>query len=135
MTDNVARVRQWLEVLGRGEFEEWDDIVADDLMMHIVAMPGDNHPVIGRDANRARALQVWKSWRYFAFHDVEAHAAADDPDVVFVIARAEAETVWGANYSNLYSLRLRLRDGLIHEHVEFFDPAVVMKVFKDHLGQ
>lgn len=133
MSDNVARARQWLDVLQRGAFDEWDNVVAEDLSLFGVGMPGENAPVIGRDANRARLGQVWQAWRHFAFHDVDVHAAADDPALVFVVARGEAETTWGARYVNHYALRLRFQDGLIREHLEFFDPAPVVDVFKDQL--
>jgi ketosteroid isomerase-like protein len=135
MSDNVDTARRWLDVLERGALDEWDNVVAEDLTLHAVAMPGDNAPVIGRDANRARVAQVWQAWKKFAFHDVDVHAAADDPNLVFAIARGQAETVWGATYANHYAFRLRFHAGLIQEHLEFFDPAAVMGVFKDRLGQ
>lgn len=131
MTDNAVKARQWLDVLARGALDEWDDVVAEDLTLHAVTMPGDNAPTIGREANRARVADVWQEWKYFGFHDVDAHVAADDPDLVFVTARGEAETVWGAPYVNYYVLRLRFQDGLIQEHLEFFDPAAVIEAFTD----
>jgi ketosteroid isomerase-like protein len=134
MIDNVVKARQWLDVLARGALAEWGPLVTDDFTLHAVAMPGGDTPVTGREVNRERVGKVWHMWQHFSFEDVDAHATADDPDLVFVTARSEATTVWGASYTNQYVLRLRFQDGLLHEHLEFFDPAPVLELLNSQVS-
>jgi len=129
----VGVVTRWLDVLARGAIEEWSEVAADDLVMHVVFMPGAGDPVQGREANAAIVGEFWKSWKTFTFHDIEAHAAEDDSGLVFVTARSEAETAWGAPYVNTYVFRTRVRDGKVVEHREYFNPLPVMEAFKDYL--
>jgi ketosteroid isomerase-like protein len=129
----VARARAWLDVLARGSLEEWGPLVADDLTLHAIAMPGGEKPVVGLEANQERVGQVWQMWQQFTFEDVDAHVTADDPDLVFVTARSQAITVWGASYTNQYILRLRFRDGLLREHLEFFNPAPVLELMNSQV--
>ncbi|MDX2937661.1 nuclear transport factor 2 family protein [Streptomyces ipomoeae] len=128
MNTNVERAKNWMQILASGAVEEWDAITTDDLVLHAVAMPGDNDPITGQEVNKERTRQFWQIWSSFAFTGVEAHAAADDPDLVFVTAESHATTVSGAPYRNQYAIVLRFKDGLIREHVEFFDPAPVMEL-------
>lgn len=126
-------VKRWLDVLARGAIGEWSEVVSDDLSMHVVFMPGSSGPVHGRDANAAIVGEFWQAWKRFAFHDVDAHEASDEPGLVFVTARSEAETVWGATYANTYVFRTKVAQGRVVEHREYFNPQPVIEVFKDHM--
>ncbi|WP_313802549.1 nuclear transport factor 2 family protein [Sphingobium sp.] len=132
VTRNKAAVQAWLDVLARGAVDEWDAIVDPDVSVDVVFMPGNTGPLVGRDANRAHIGEFWKVWKSFAFHDVEIHAT-ENSDVLFVTARSEAQTAWDAPYANTYVFRMKLRDGRIAEHREFFNPLRVLETFKDHL--
>lgn len=126
--------RRWLDVLARGAVADWDGLVSAEFRMHAPFMPGEAAtPTKGLEANRSRVAALWQAWETFEFSDVDVHAAADDPGLVFVTARSEAKTVWGAPYRNQYVIRLRFRDGLVLEHLEFMDPRPVVDVFKGHL--
>lgn len=125
---------QWLDTLARGATDEWDGLVSPDFRMHAPLMPGEPEiPTEGIEPNRARVAAVWQAWANFRFTDVDAHTAADDQDLVFVTARSEAKTVWGAPYANQYFIRLRFRDGKLVEHLEFLDPRPVLAAFEGHL--
>ncbi|QHG85531.1 hypothetical protein D1O33_26435 (plasmid) [Rhodococcus rhodochrous] len=131
---NIDKSHSWIDILARGATEEWNLVVSDDLTMHAPFMPGDAAlAYTGKEVNRERVAALWKSWKRFSFSDVEIHAAADDSDLVFVLARSEAETHWGAGYENRYVFRLRFRDGLIVEHLEFLNPLPVIAAFDGHL--
>lgn len=128
------RAGQWLDVLARGAVEDWNGLVSPEFSMHAPLMPGEAAtPTEGLEANRARVAALWQAWESFEFADVEIHPAADDPDLVFVTARSEAKTVWGAPYRNRYFIRLRFRDGTVLEHLEFMDPRPVLETFADQL--
>lgn len=132
-TAPVSVVTRWLDILARGAIAEWPQVTDDDLVMQVVFMPGGGDPVSGREANAAIVSEFWKSWKTFVFHDVEAHGTDDGSGLVFVTARSEAETVWGAPYANTYVFRTRVRDGKVVEHREYFNPLPVMEAFKDYL--
>jgi len=125
--------KQWLDVLARGAVEEWSGVTDEALLMHVVFMPGGAGPVQGRSANAAIVGEFWKAWKTFAFHDVEAHESREEPGLVFMTARSEAETAWGASYANTYVFRTRIANGKVVEHREYFDPLPVLETFKDHL--
>jgi hypothetical protein len=42
--------------------------------------------------------------------------------------------VWGGSYTNQYVLRLRFSDGLLREHLEFFNPAPVLELMNNQVG-
>ncbi|UXA05889.1 nuclear transport factor 2 family protein [Mycobacterium sp. SMC-2] len=134
MTNNTDSARRWLDVLATGAVAAWDGLVNADFSMHAPLMPGEaDTPTVGLEANRARVEALWRAWDTFEFTDVDIHAAADDPDLVFVTARSQAKTVWGAPYRNRYIIRLRFRDGELLEHLEFMDPRPVLEAFEGHL--
>lgn len=134
MTNSTDAASRWLDILARGATGEWDGFVSPDFSMHAPLMPGEAEtPTEGMEPNRARVAAVWQAWKTFEFPEAEVHAAADDPDLVFVTARSKAETVWGAPYENRYFIRLRFRDGLLLEHLEFLDPRPVLAAFEGHL--
>ena len=131
---SAESARVWLDVLARGAVGDWDALVAPEFKMHAPLMPGESEtPTEGLEPNRARVGALWQAWATFTFTDVDVHAAADDPDLVFVTARSEAKTVWGAPYANRYFIRLRFRDGKLLEHLEFMDPRPVLAAFEGHL--
>ncbi len=134
MSKSVDTAQRWLDVLATGAVGEWDGLVAPDFSMHAPLMPGESaEPTPGLEANRARVGELWKAWERFEFHDTEIHAAADDPNLVFVTTRSTAKTVWGADYQNRYFIRLTFRDGALHEHLEFMDPRPILETFAGHL--
>lgn len=133
MTTTEKAVR-WLTILAAGDVGAWDGLADPELSMHAPLMPGENDtPTVGLEANRARVQALWASWETFVFTDVEAHAAEDDTDLVFVTARSHATTVWGAPYRNRYFIRLRFRHGTLVEHLEFMDPRPILTAFDGHL--
>lgn len=134
VTSSSDSARRWLDVLATGSLTDWDNLVAPEFSMHAPLMPGEGEtPTEGLEPNRARVGALWQAWDTFAFSDVDVHAAADDPDLVFVTARSEAKTVWGAPYTNRYFIRLRFRNGKLVEHLEFMDPRPVLAAFEGHL--
>lgn len=133
--NSVDAARKWLDILQRGATDEWDSLVSPEFSMHAPLMPGeDDAPTKGVEANQARVAAVWQAWADFEFYDIEAHAAADDADLVFVTARSKGTTVWGAPYANRYFIRLRFKSGKLVEHLEFLDPRPVLAAFEGHLG-
>ena len=53
----------------------------------------------------------------------------EDPNVFFVTFRGEIEIKAGGKYENDYIGIFKLRDGLIYEYTEYFNPIVMAKAF------
>ena len=95
--------------------------LAPDLHWTIVGRP-DRFPFGG---TRPRAEMIdgiaasLGTFREFAF---EVVAAAQAGDTAFVEARAKGTAAGGAIYQNLYLMRLRIRDDLVFDVLEHYDP-------------
>ncbi|WEK42230.1 MAG: nuclear transport factor 2 family protein [Candidatus Sphingomonas colombiensis] len=134
MIDNASTARRWLDILARGAVEEWAAVADSELAMQAPYMPaGRDGRTVGLEPNRERVGTFWKVWKYFEFFDIEAHAAVDDVDLVFVTASSKAETIWDAPYTNQYVMRLRFRNGRVADHLEFLNPAPVLEAFAGRL--
>ena len=130
MTDLKKRVREWLDVGAKGPAEAWKEMCASDLVVRFpYAPPPVQRELRGLDTALATCSAHWKNMAKFEWHDVMIHAT-DDPDLFMTTARSETETVGGYPYCNHYVLRTRFRDGKIVEHVEWFDPMLVIEMMK-----
>jgi ketosteroid isomerase-like protein len=130
MTDRKQIVRRWLDVGGLGPAEAWHELCSKDLVVRFpYAPPPVKRELHGLDEALAVCSAHWKNMAKFEWHDVEIHAT-DDPDLYMSTARSETETVGGVPYCNNYVLMTRFRDGKIVEHVEWFDPMLVIEMMK-----
>ena len=130
MTDRKAIVRRWLDVGALGPAEEWHELCSKDLVVRFpYAPPPVQRELKGLDAALATCSAHWGNMARFEWRDVQIHAT-DDPDLYMATARSETETVGGYPYGNHYVLMTRFKDGKIVEHVEWFDPALVIKMME-----
>lgn len=82
----------------------------------------------GRDQCLAMSKEVFASLNALQWIDLEAFAT-EDPEVVFLTARSKAETRAKVPYANQYCFKIRVRDGQVIEHTEFFNPLPIMAAF------
>ena len=130
MTDKKQIVRRWLDVSALGPSEAWHELCSSDLVVRFpYAPPPVQRELNGLDAALATSSAHWNNMAKFEWHDVEIHAT-DDPDLFMTTCRSETMTVGGYPYANNYVLKTRFRDGKIVEHVEWFDPAPVIKMIE-----
>ncbi|RYD93771.1 MAG: hypothetical protein EOP61_22950 [Sphingomonadales bacterium] len=129
MTDKKT-VREWLDISAKGPAEAWDGLVAEDVVIRFpYAPPPVQRELVGRDAALATMAAHWPNMAKFEWHDIEIRAT-DDPNLFMTTCRSETETVGGVAYCNNYVLLTRFRDGKIVEHVEWFDPMLVIEMMK-----
>ena len=130
MTDRKAIVRRWLDVGALGPAEEWHELCSKDLVVRFpYAPPPVQRELKGLATALATCSAHWGNMARFEWKDVQIHAT-DDPDLYIATARSETETVGGYPYGNHYVLMTRFKDGKIVEHVEWFDPALVIKMME-----
>jgi ketosteroid isomerase-like protein len=130
MTDRKAIVRRWLDVGALGPAEEWHELCSKDLVVRFpYAPPPVQRELKGLDTALATCSAHWGNMARFEWKDVQIHAT-DDPDLYIATARSETETVGGYPYGNHYVLMTRFKDGKIVEHIEWFDPALVIKMME-----
>jgi len=130
MTDRKQIVRRWLDVGALGPAEEWHELCSSDLAIRFpYAPPPVQRDLVGLGTALATCSAHWNNMAKFEWHDVVIHAT-DDPDLFFSTARSETMTVGGYAYSNNYVLMTRFRDGKIVEHIEWFDPMLVVEMIK-----
>lgn len=131
MTDTtpLATTKQWLGVLAAGDFDAWPQVAGKALVMRVPFAPPVINPTMeGYDACLAGTRAFWAAMKTFVFHDVELHTT-DDPELIVGRARCEAETVAGKPYQNQYCFFVRVRDGKVVDHLEYFNPRPVIEAF------
>lgn len=131
MTDIIGRMRVWMDLAAIGPAEGWQGRVADDVVVRLpYAPPGVPAEMRGLD----QALQVlgahWPGKRSFEWHDVVIRRT-EDPELLVTTARSEAVMVSGQLYANDYIMMTRIRDGLVVEHIEYFNPLPVVALLAE----
>ena len=122
--------RQFLATIGCADFDACLPLLAEDaVMIFPYSPPGLPKRCEGRAAFETTIRGIFSAIERFAWHDVDLHAAADDPEMVFGTGRSESLTKTGTPYRNQYCFVFRIRHGLIIEYREFFDPLPVLAVF------
>jgi ketosteroid isomerase-like protein len=126
-------IREWFDVIASGAFDAWPTFAHKDIVMRIPFAPGGMPTeMFGYDAAISGVQAFWQTmksfkWMYFNI------LATEDPDFFAAMARSEADTIFGP-YANSYVLFIRLRDGKVIEHIEYFNPLPVTEVFKPMLS-
>lgn len=129
MNDVIAVMREWLELAAKGPAEAWAGRVARDVKIRLpFAPPGVETELDGFDAAVAGLSVAWDAKQSFEWRDVVIRRT-DDPDLVVTTARTEALLRTGRRYANSYVMLTRIRDGLVVEHVEYFNPLAVLEAY------
>jgi ketosteroid isomerase-like protein len=129
MTDAVQLVREWLTVVASGPAEAWVSKAAKDIVIRLpFAPPGV--PVELRGSEAIDSLRpTWQATMQFRWHEVLIRKT-EDRELFLTTARSEVTLQSGQRYANSYIMLTRLRQGLVLEHVEYFNPLPVMAAFQ-----
>jgi ketosteroid isomerase-like protein len=129
MTDVIAVMREWLDLVATGPAEAWPGKVAADVVIRLpFAPPGVASELSGFDQAIAALSSVWSAKERFAWRDVVIRRT-EDPELLVTTARSEALMRSGQAYANAYVMLTRIRDGKVVEHVEYFNPLPVLEVY------
>lgn len=135
VTDAPDIARRLLKAIERFDIKAFSELIADEFVMVFpFAPPGLPRRCIGKQQCILNIDSVGKMLSRISFLDVEFFSAADDLEIVFGRARSEALTALGVPYSNDYCFIFRIRNGLVYEHHEYFDPIRVMAAFSAELS-
>jgi ketosteroid isomerase-like protein len=126
MSDSRVLMRDWLDIIARGAFDEWPGRVADDVVFRLpFAPPGVEQELRGYRRAQEVLRGVWSTKVSFVWRDIVTRAT-EDPDLVVTTARSEAVVTPARPYANRYVIFVRFRDRQVIEHVEYFNPLPVM---------
>jgi ketosteroid isomerase-like protein len=129
MSDVIGVMREWLELVAKGPAEAWTGRVAPDVKIRLpFAPPGVAGELNGFDAALAGLSGAWAAKETFEWHEVVIRRT-EDPELVVTTARSEALLRSGRRYANSYVMLTRIRDGLVVEHSEYFNPLPVLEAY------
>jgi uncharacterized protein len=126
MSDDLALLHAWLEVLPEGRFDDFPGTVAEDFVLRLpFTPPGVPNEFLGRDTVRDVLVRTAQSRGPLVFSDVVSRRT-DDPDQFMTTCRGEALMNNGKTYRNSYIMLTRIRDGVVLEHIEYLNPLEVL---------
>ena len=127
MDEDLALVRQWLEVMPEGRFDALPGRIAEDFVLRLpFAPPGVPEAFHGRDV-AARVLSGSAANRSpLAFENLKI-LRTEDPQLFVATANASAVMASGRPYANSYVIFVRLREGQVAEHTEYLNPLKVIE--------
>lgn len=129
MSDLIPVMRAWLDLVALGPAEAWEGRVARDVVIRLpFAPPGVPNELNGFDRAIEVMSGVWSAKERFVWRDVVIRRT-EDPELVVTTARSEALMRTGQAYANDYVMLTRIRDGLVVEHVEYFNPLPVLEAY------
>lgn len=104
------------------------EMLAEDAVMFIPypATGLDVRRLDGRDAIAPVFMMAYQLYRDFRWTGMDLHAT-DDPSLVIGTGSSHALLKDGSVYENSYCFIGRIRDGLICEFTEFFDPRPIYR--------
>jgi uncharacterized protein len=123
--DAETLIREFLDVTTMGPYDKWSERVSKDVVFRFPYAPeGINAELHGYEAATEAFRKVWDSFEAFAWCDVEI-SKIEGQDFFLTTARSEALRSSGKKYGNTYVMLTRLQDGLVVEHIEYFNPLAV----------
>ena len=127
--DIVALMRGWLDMVACGPAEAWRGRVAETVVIRLpFAPPGVANELVGLEPAITALGAAWAAKARFDWHDVVIRRT-EDPELLVTTARSEAVLRSGQRYANSYVMLTRIRDGLVVEHAEYFNPLAVMAAY------
>lgn len=131
MIDGLELARKWLEVMPEGRFDLLADQISPELVLRLpFAPPGVPTEFFGRDmAQQALSLSA-KSRSPLVFANV-ALLGTDDHELFVATASGQATMASGKIYRNSYVIFVRIRHGMVIEHIEYMNPLNIIAAYED----
>jgi ketosteroid isomerase-like protein len=131
MADDLALLREWLEILPEGRFELFSGRIAEDFALRLpYPPPGVPGEFLGREVVRERLQTTAKGRSPIQFSDLVLRRT-DDPELFVTTGNGQATMNSGKVYRNSYVMFTRIRDGMVLEHIEYLNPLKVMEAMGD----
>jgi ketosteroid isomerase-like protein len=131
MSDSVQLVRRWLEIMPEGQFDKLSGQISPDLILRLpFAPPGVPDEFIGRDVAQQALSGSAQNRSPLVFESVVL-LATGDPELFVATANGQATMASGKVYRNSYVIFVRIRDGMVIEHIEYMNPLNIIAAFAD----
>ena len=131
MTDSMELVRQWLEIMPEGQFDKLAGQISPDFVLRLpFAPPGVPSAFVGRDVAQQALSGSAKNRSPLVFENVVL-LATGDPELFVATANGEATMSSGKLYRNDYVIFVRIRGGVVIEHIEYMNPLNIIAAFAD----
>jgi ketosteroid isomerase-like protein len=130
MSDNIELARQWLEIMPEGAFDKLEGRISPQFVLRLpFAPPGVPQEFAGRDVARQALSGSAKSRSPLVFEDLVL-LATEDPELFVATASGEATMASGKIYRNNYVIFVRIRDGMVVEHIEYMNPLNIIAAYE-----
>ena len=130
MSSAKRLIREWMDLTAVGPAEAWAGKVAPDVVVRLpYAPPGVVPEMHSFDAARDILSHHWGSKQSFDWHDVVIRET-EDLELFVTTARSEAIMISGERYANSYIMLTRVRDDMIAEHTEYFNPLPIIQLLR-----
>lgn len=126
--DNRATIDRFFVALETADFDVLNQIFTEDAKQINAYIPEGFPKVLdGRNAIYQQYSGLPENFGEMKFP--RTIYGTDDPNVFFVTFKGEIIIKAGGTYENDYIGIFKLRDGLIYEYTEYFNPLVMAKAF------
>ena len=130
MHDDLNLVRHWLEIMPEGRFDHMTGQISPDFVLRLpFAPPGIPCEFIGRDVAQQALSGSAKNRSPLVFENLVL-LATEDPGLFVATANGEAKMASGKLYRNSYVIFVRIRDGMVVEHIEYMNPLNIIAAYE-----
>lgn len=128
MADALDLLREFLDILPEGRFDEFSGQIAEDFALRLpYPPPGVPGEFLGREVVRERLQSTAKGRSPIVFSDLVLRRT-DNPELFVTTGKGQATMNNGKDYRNSYVMFTRIKDGVVLEHIEYLNPLAVMAV-------
>ena len=130
MSDSLELARSWLEIMPEGAFGELEGRISPDFVLRLpFAPPGVPQEFIGREVAQQALSGSAKSRSPLVFENLVL-LATEDPELFVATANGEATMASGKIYRNSYVIFVRIRSGMVVEHIEYMNPLNIIAAYE-----
>ncbi len=128
MADALDLLREFLDILPEGRFDEFSGQIAEDFALRLpYPPPGVPGEFLGREVVRERLQSTAKGRSPIVFSDPVLRRT-DNPELFVTTGKGQATMNNGKDYRNSYVMFTRIKDGVVLEHIEYLNSLAVMAV-------
>ena len=131
MSDSLELARQWLEIMPEGQFDKLEGQISPDFVLRLpFAPPGVPSEFTGREVAQQALNGSARNRSPLVFENLVL-LATQDSELFVATANGQATMASGRVYRNSYVIFVRIRDGMVIEHIEYMNPLNIIAAFAD----
>ena len=130
MSDGLELARHWLEIMPEGEFDKLDCQISPDFVLRLpFAPPGVPTEFRGHDVAQQALSGSAKNRSPLVFENLVL-LRTEDPELFVATASAQSTMASGKIYRNSYVIFVRIRGGMVVEHIEYMNPLNIIAAYE-----